>query len=327
MFSDISSRVQENLAGVRVIRAYAQEDAEVAKFEALNKDYIRENIGLAKIQGLFIPCCRPSSASRSCWCCGRRRQLWQHKITLGSFVMFNTYMGILIWPMIAMGWVVNLMQRGTASLKRINEILHEKPTVARRRRAWPSALDFPGRYLFDDVSVEFDGRRRSRIDSFRSARAKRSRSSATPVAARPRWSTSFRASSIPHRGEFGRSGRASICGSSIRKRCGARLDLCRRKHSSSAPRCPRTLPGACRTHPERIEWAAEVAGLRPTSKLSRMAWKPSSASAALRSPAVKNSAPPSPAPSCAIREFWSSMTLCPALIHSRKKRSWPGWPE
>ena len=57
-------------------------------------------------------------------------QLLQHRITLGSFVMFNTYMGMLIWPMIAFGWVVNLMQRGTASLKRINEMMHQRPPIA-----------------------------------------------------------------------------------------------------------------------------------------------------------------------------------------------------
>jgi ATP-binding cassette, subfamily B, multidrug efflux pump len=160
MFSDISSRVQENLAGVRVIRAYAQEDAEVAKFEGLNKDYIRENIGLAKIQGLFNPMLQALIGITFLlvlWEGGR--QLLQHKITLGSFVMFNTYMGILIWPMIAMGWVVNLMQRGTASLKRINEIFNQRPTVAAPATGLADPSHFPAGISFDDVSVEFNGRR------------------------------------------------------------------------------------------------------------------------------------------------------------------------
>ena len=128
MFSDISSRVQENLSGVRVVRAYAQEEAEVAEFERLNQDYIRENIGLARIQGMFMPLLQALIGITFLlvlWAGGR--QLLQHRISLGSFVMFNTYMGMLIWPMIAFGWVVNLMQRGTASLNRINEILHERP--------------------------------------------------------------------------------------------------------------------------------------------------------------------------------------------------------
>ena len=130
MFAEISSRVQENLAGVRVVRAYAQESAEVEQFENLNQDYVRENIGLARIQGMFQPLLQALiglTFLMVLWFGGR--QLLQHRISLGSFVMFNTYMGMLIWPMIAFGWVINLMQRGTASLDRINEILHQKPTI------------------------------------------------------------------------------------------------------------------------------------------------------------------------------------------------------
>jgi ATP-binding cassette, subfamily B, multidrug efflux pump len=130
LFSDISSRVQENLSGVRIVRAYAQEDAELALFEGLNRNYIRENIGLAKIQGFFMPALQSLIGVTFLlvlWAGGVR--LLHHQITIGSFVMFNTYMGMLIWPMIALGWVVNLMQRGSASLKRINEMMREKPTV------------------------------------------------------------------------------------------------------------------------------------------------------------------------------------------------------
>ncbi len=132
MFSDISSRVQENLSGVRVVRAYAQESAEVAQFEGLNRDYIRENMGLARIQGLFMPMLQALIGLTFLlvlWAGGH--QLLEKRITLGSFVMFNTYMGMLIWPMIALGWVINLMQRGTASLNRVNEMLHEPPSIAR----------------------------------------------------------------------------------------------------------------------------------------------------------------------------------------------------
>jgi len=132
MFSEISSRVQENLAGVRVVRAYAQEEAEVAEFERLNRDYVRENIGLARIQGLFMPLLQALIGFTFLlvlWVGGR--QLLEGRISLGAFVMFNTYMGMLIWPMIAFGWVVNLMQRGTASLDRINQIIGERPSIAK----------------------------------------------------------------------------------------------------------------------------------------------------------------------------------------------------
>jgi ATP-binding cassette subfamily B protein len=131
MFSDISSRVQENLSGVRVIRAYAQEKSEMRKFELLNQDYIAENIRLARLSGLFNPLLQALIGLTFLivlWAGGYR--LLSHSITLGSFVMFNTYMGLLIWPMIALGWVVNLMQRGKASWDRIMELKSEHPSVA-----------------------------------------------------------------------------------------------------------------------------------------------------------------------------------------------------
>jgi len=159
MFADISSRVQENLAGVRVIRAYAQEQAEVDQFERLNLDYVRENIGLARIQGAFMPLLQ---ALIGCtfllvlWAGGQ--QLLAHRISLGSFVMFNTYMGMLIWPMIAFGWVVNLMQRGTASLDRINQMLHERPTIARPLGIAASPASHSAELRFRNASMHFGER-------------------------------------------------------------------------------------------------------------------------------------------------------------------------
>ena len=160
MFSDISSRVQENLAGVRVIRAYAQETAEVEQFEALNRDYVRENIGLARIQGMFMPLLQGLiGITFLLVLLFGGRQLIAGRIGLGSFVMFNTYMGMLIWPMIAFGWVVNLMQRGTASLNRINQMLHEAPTVTRPLgHVAQAALSSP-EIRFRDVAVDFGSRR------------------------------------------------------------------------------------------------------------------------------------------------------------------------
>src|SRR4051794_5641206 len=160
MFSDISSRVQENLAGVRVVRAYAQERAQVEQFEVLNREYIRENVGLAKIQGMFMPLLQALIGLTFLlvmWIGGQ--QLIQKRISLGEFVMFNTYMGMLIWPMIAFGWVVNLMQRGTASLNRINEILHEKPAIAPPEGTPLSPNSYSAEVELRDVSVAFGNRR------------------------------------------------------------------------------------------------------------------------------------------------------------------------
>jgi ATP-binding cassette subfamily B protein len=159
MFSEISSRVQENLSGVRVVRAYAQEKAEVAQFELLNQDYIRENIGLARIQGMFMPLLQALIGITFLlvlWFGGRK--LLAGKISLGSFVMFNTYMGILIWPMIAFGWVVNLMQRGTASLKRINEILLEKQGIAAPASEKACPLDYGNDIEFRNVVLNYGER-------------------------------------------------------------------------------------------------------------------------------------------------------------------------
>ncbi len=131
MFSDISSRVQENLAGVRMIRAFVQERAEMRRFEELNKTYIAQNIRLVRVQGVFQPLLEALigvTFLMVLWVGGR--QVLAGKISVGSFVMFNTYMGMLVWPMIALGWVVNLMQRGSASLQRINDILREQPSIA-----------------------------------------------------------------------------------------------------------------------------------------------------------------------------------------------------
>jgi ATP-binding cassette subfamily B multidrug efflux pump len=131
MFSEISSRVQENLAGVRVIRAYVQEKSELHRFEELNREYIGENIKLARAQGMFMPTLQALVGLgflAVLWAGGAR--VLSGSISLGSFVMFNSYVGLLVWPMIALGWVVNLMERGTASLARIDELMQQQATIA-----------------------------------------------------------------------------------------------------------------------------------------------------------------------------------------------------
>jgi ATP-binding cassette, subfamily B, multidrug efflux pump len=130
-FSDISSRVQENLAGVRIVRAFAQENAEIRTFEILNHEFIDQNLRLVKLQGVLQPLIElliGFTYLAVLWAGGY--QVIEGHLTLGGFVMFNTYMAMLVWPMIALGWVTNLMQRGTASLGRIEEILRERPSIA-----------------------------------------------------------------------------------------------------------------------------------------------------------------------------------------------------
>ena len=131
MFSDISARAQENFSGARVIRAYVQEQAEIAAFEGANREYIRRSLGLVRLMGMLWPTLElmlGAAVVIVLWLGGR--QVLLGKISVGDFVAFNTYMMQLTWPVIALGWVINIFQRGTASLVRIDEILSQKPEIA-----------------------------------------------------------------------------------------------------------------------------------------------------------------------------------------------------
>jgi ATP-binding cassette subfamily B protein len=130
MFSDISARAQENFSGARVIRAYVQEEAEIAAFETANQEYIKRSLKLVRLMGMLWPTLETMlglAIVLVLWLGGR--EVIAGNITVGGFVAFNTYMVQLTWPVIALGWVINIFQRGTASMGRINEILVEKPEI------------------------------------------------------------------------------------------------------------------------------------------------------------------------------------------------------
>jgi len=131
MFSDISARAQENFSGARVIRAYVQEQAEIAAFEGANQEYIRRSLGLVRLMGMLWPTLElmlGAAVVIVLWVGGR--QVLMGRMNVGDFVAFNTYMMQLTWPVIALGWVINIFQRGTASMVRIQEILAEQPEIA-----------------------------------------------------------------------------------------------------------------------------------------------------------------------------------------------------
>lgn len=130
-FAQITARAQENFTGVRVVRAYAQEGAEIAAFNELNQQYAEKNLGLVKIDALMRPLMQFLIGI------GFVLILWagvplaiRGEITVGQFTVFNMYLFRLIWPLIALGYVVNLYQRGTASLKRMNAIFAVEPAIA-----------------------------------------------------------------------------------------------------------------------------------------------------------------------------------------------------
>jgi ATP-binding cassette, subfamily B, multidrug efflux pump len=155
-FSDVSSRVQENVAGVRVVRAFAHEDEELAKFGRVDTEYVLLNLRLARISGVFTPLLQFLVGLTSLvvlWLGGYR--LLQGKLTLGSYVMFNTYMAMLVKPMVAIGRVMNIMERGTASLQRIQAVMHERPTLAPPAAPFPIAAAVRGEVRLSDISIHF----------------------------------------------------------------------------------------------------------------------------------------------------------------------------
>jgi ATP-binding cassette, subfamily B, multidrug efflux pump len=132
--SDVSAVAQEALSGVRVVRAYRQEAAELERFRVANDEYLTRNRRLIVLQGFFFPSMSfflGLGALVVVWLGGR--QVIAGRITVGQFVAFNAYLTMLAWPMIAFGWVTNMLQRGTASWKRMLEVLDTEPAIADRR--------------------------------------------------------------------------------------------------------------------------------------------------------------------------------------------------
>jgi ATP-binding cassette, subfamily B, multidrug efflux pump len=130
MFSDISARAQENFSAARLIRAYVQEEAEIELFERENQEYIGRSLKLVRLMGMLWPTLQTllGVAIVIVLFIGGREVI-QHRINVGDFAAFNTNMVQLTWPIIALGWVINIFQRGTASLRRIESILTERAEV------------------------------------------------------------------------------------------------------------------------------------------------------------------------------------------------------
>ena len=165
MFSEISARAQENFSGARVVRAYAQEEAEIAQFEAANREYIARSLKLVRLMGMLWPTLETMlglSIVLVLWLGGR--QVLAGAMSLGDFVAFNTYMVQLTWPIIALGWVINLFQRGRASMGRINEIFAEQPEIADDPGADP-ALQIRGEIEFRNLTFSYPANKTGNQDA------------------------------------------------------------------------------------------------------------------------------------------------------------------
>jgi ATP-binding cassette subfamily B multidrug efflux pump len=164
MFSEISARAQENFSGARVIRAYVQEEPEIAGFETSNREYIARSLKLVRLMGMLWPTLETMlgfAIVLVLWLGGK--EVLQGRINVGDFVAFNTYMVQLTWPIIALGWVINIFQRGTASMARINEILVEKPEIAdgpevKIAASGPGIKEFEGEIEFRNLDFAYNGK-------------------------------------------------------------------------------------------------------------------------------------------------------------------------
>ncbi len=154
-FAALSTMVQENLTGVRIVRAYGQEGAQAREFDALNRDYLKRNMHLAYASGAFHPIMGLLTGA------GMVVVLWYGgglvmggTIGVGDFVAFSFYLALLAWPMIALGWVVNLFQRGAASMGRLNRIFAVRPRVGAPAQPHPAPSGTPT-IEFRDVSFRY----------------------------------------------------------------------------------------------------------------------------------------------------------------------------
>ena len=172
--SDLSAVTQEALTGVRVVRAYRQEEAELERFGRANAEYLERNRRLVRLQGLFFPTMSlflGLGALLVLWL--GSRDVIAGRLTIGGFVAFNAYLMMLSWPMIAFGWVTNMVQRGLASWGRMREVLDAEPAIADpppdRLVVLPEVrgaiefrdltFDYGGQTVLDHVSVRIDAGR------------------------------------------------------------------------------------------------------------------------------------------------------------------------
>ena len=156
-FSDLTDTTQESFSGIRVVKSFVQEELVLKKFSEVNTDNLKKNLDLVLVSGTFHPFIQfISSVSFLLVIFFGGKEVILNRITLGDFIAFNSYLGLLIWPMMALGWVINILQRGSASMERINSILHEVSDISEPIN--PVSLEkAKGIVEFDNVSFKYPG--------------------------------------------------------------------------------------------------------------------------------------------------------------------------
>ena len=156
-FSNLTDKVQENFAGIRVVKSFVQEEKEIEKFTESNTHNFKMNIRLVKAWGMFFPLIQFISSLSFLvviWYGGTL--VISGSISLGDFIAFNSYLSLMVWPMIAIGQVINVLQRGTASMERLNEIFNEKPEIYDSKDT-VNLSHIKGKVEFKDLSFKYPG--------------------------------------------------------------------------------------------------------------------------------------------------------------------------
>ncbi|HWO01310.1 MAG TPA: ABC transporter ATP-binding protein [Blastocatellia bacterium] len=163
-FGTVSNRAQESFAGVRVIRAYTQELPEIESFERVNREFVNRNLRLIRLSGVFHPILQFFIGL------GFIAVLWyggsltiSGRISIGQFVQFTLYLGYLVWPMIALGWVINIFQRGMASMGRMHHIMSVEPSI-RDTEDTSAASEIEGEIEFRNLTFNYGGAARSALE-------------------------------------------------------------------------------------------------------------------------------------------------------------------
>jgi ATP-binding cassette subfamily B protein len=163
-YSRLSDQAQENLSGARVVRAFSQEVTESAKFDELNQEYVKRNLAMTRVQALFFPLMGfLFEVGAAIILLVGGIGIIRGTLSLGDFVAFVGYLGMLAWPMIAVGWVANLLQRGAASMERIQTLLTTEPEIVSPSEP-KSERKKAGEVVFEHVSVSHDGLREALRD-------------------------------------------------------------------------------------------------------------------------------------------------------------------
>ena len=156
-FAKLSGMIQESISGIRIVKAFAQEDAELKKMQDYSNDFVHENIKMAKLSGVFHPSLGVIiSISMVIVLVFGGQSVIKGKITIGGFIAFFSYLGMLAWPMIAIGWIVDMYQRGSASLKRLNAIWETEVEIADNEETDYSIQEIAGQIEVKNLSFKYN---------------------------------------------------------------------------------------------------------------------------------------------------------------------------